>query len=375
MPCNLFQSIQHNEDYILQLAMTILILQICVLFNGAFGSAGQLKAPNFFVRDTTLQGWKNAVEPFVTKLKSCDFDEMSAAMQGWDQEYRQLQSGPFYGELLISQIGGLQISRGRYERSLLYRGTAPADTVAIAVTLNQRGEGRWLGVQTDTTATIVQKCGAEGELISPESWEALILSIPTQEFTRLAGELAALDPEAVPDLLATVRLTPEAYSRIRLIGLAYSAHLERSLVHSAAAAMVPQMARSLVSMLVGELVASWHLRFEKPDLVRRRQIVRRAEDYIAGCENYPVRIENICGAIGASERSLYYAFADAVGMTPLRWLRIQKLHQVRRTLKRADPLETQVTRVAMENGFSHMGHFSQNYRLLFGETPSETLRR
>jgi AraC family ethanolamine operon transcriptional activator len=327
------------------------------------------------VRDITLQRWKNAVEPFVAKLKSCDFDEMSAAMQGWDQEYRQLQSGPFYGELLISQIGGLQISSGRYERSLLYRGTAPADTVAIAVTLNQRGEGRWLGVQTDTTAAIVQKCGAEGELITPESWEALILSIPTQEFTRLAGELAALDPEAVPDLLGTVRLTPEACSRIRLIGLAYCAQLEASLVHSAAAAMVPQMARSLVSMLVGELVASWHLRFEKPDLVRRRQIVRRAEDYIAGCVNYPVRIENICGATGASERSLFYAFADAVGMTPLRWLRIQKLHQARLTLKRADPLETQVTRVAMENGFSHMGHFSQNYRLLFGETPSETLRR
>jgi AraC family transcriptional regulator, ethanolamine operon transcriptional activator len=31
--------------------------------------------------------------------------------------------------------------------------------------------------------------------------------------------------------------------------------------------------------------------------------------------------------------------------------------------------------LAIEWGFLHMGHFSRNYRDLFGETPSETLMR
>ena len=38
------------------------------------------------------------------------------------------------------------------------------------------------------------------------------------------------------------------------------------------------------------------------------------------------------------------------------------------------PLHT-VTEIALDNGFTHLGRFSVNYRELFGESPSETLAR
>jgi AraC-like DNA-binding protein len=34
-----------------------------------------------------------------------------------------------------------------------------------------------------------------------------------------------------------------------------------------------------------------------------------------------------------------------------------------------------VTAIAIQNGFADVGRFAQRYRLLFGETPSQTLRR
>ena len=37
--------------------------------------------------------------------------------------------------------------------------------------------------------------------------------------------------------------------------------------------------------------------------------------------------------------------------------------------------ETRVTDVALDWGFLHFGWFSQDYRRLFGETPSQTLKR
>jgi AraC family ethanolamine operon transcriptional activator len=42
-------------------------------------------------------------------------------------------------------------------------------------------------------------------------------------------------------------------------------------------------------------------------------------------------------------------------------------------LKDSSPGETTVTEVALQQGFVELGRFSQYYRALFGEYPSETL--
>jgi AraC family transcriptional regulator, ethanolamine operon transcriptional activator len=42
-------------------------------------------------------------------------------------------------------------------------------------------------------------------------------------------------------------------------------------------------------------------------------------------------------------------------------------------LLRADPRSTRVIDVATEWGFWHMGHFAHDYRVMFGEAPSQTL--
>jgi AraC family ethanolamine operon transcriptional activator len=51
------------------------------------------------------------------------------------------------------------------------------------------------------------------------------------------------------------------------------------------------------------------------------------------------------------------------------------LHGVRRALQTAESHSGVVKEMAIHGGFLHMGHFSRNYRELFGECPSETLMR
>jgi transcriptional regulator GlxA family with amidase domain len=51
------------------------------------------------------------------------------------------------------------------------------------------------------------------------------------------------------------------------------------------------------------------------------------------------------------------------------------MHLVRRALLRADSSNSTVTRIVTDHGFWELGRFSVAYRTLFGETPSETLRR
>ena len=45
-----------------------------------------------------------------------------------------------------------------------------------------------------------------------------------------------------------------------------------------------------------------------------------------------------------------------------------------RVLKSTDPKLATISQIAIEWGFWHMGQFSADYKKMFGETPSTTLR-
>ena len=80
-------------------------------------------------------------------------------------------------------------------------------------------------------------------------------------------------------------------------------------------------------------------------------------------------------AVGASQRTLNYAFQNVLDMTPYSYLQMHRLNAAHRELAVADPNVSTVTSIALKWGFSHAGRFSILYRKLFDEMPSETLRR
>lgn len=76
----------------------------------------------------------------------------------------------------------------------------------------------------------------------------------------------------------------------------------------------------------------------------------------------------------ASRRYLEYAFADAFGTSPSRYLRLMRLNEVRHRLK-VSGSRTTVTDEAIRMGFNHLSLFATQYKNAFGECPSATLAR
>ena len=64
---------------------------------------------------------------------------------------------------------------------------------------------------------------------------------------------------------------------------------------------------------------------------------------------------------------------DVLGTTPIKYLRSLRLNSVRRALRQAAPGET-IQDIASHWGFWHLSQFAQDYKHLFGELPSATLR-
>ena len=69
------------------------------------------------------------------------------------------------------------------------------------------------------------------------------------------------------------------------------------------------------------------------------------------------------------------AFADVHRASPKRYFLNQRLQSVRQALIDAGNKAATVTAVATDYGFYELGRFALQYRTLFGESPSETLRR
>jgi AraC family ethanolamine operon transcriptional activator len=97
-------------------------------------------------------------------------------------------------------------------------------------------------------------------------------------------------------------------------------------------------------------------------------------DFVDQHQGEYLSVEQLASAAGVAERTLRDAFQQYFGMAPVRYLNRRTLHQVRRALKAADPIVATVTQIATQFGVWELGRFARDYRFLFGELPSETLR-
>jgi AraC family ethanolamine operon transcriptional activator len=123
------------------------------------------------------------------------------------------------------------------------------------------------------------------------------------------------------------------------------------------------------------LVSAQPQRHVKASSNRSRQLIRKAADFCKQHPNQPLRIGQLCRELGISERTLRDTFNKLTDTSPLAFLKTQRLNQVYRELHDSDPGEVLVKQLAYANGFFHLGHFCRDYKQLFGELPSATVKR
>jgi AraC family ethanolamine operon transcriptional activator len=309
----------------------------------------------------------------VYSLESRDFTEMEHALSAWDHQYRQISPGPFHGSILHTQTGSTGIFRNRWERAIHYRGVAPEGTIALAISIVQTGEARWMGQPVGFNDLIIQRCGMEAEYRSAPLWDSVVFTIPEVELVQKIADITYDDPW---DFIihGVARLTPQVATQVRQVCLVYLDTAAGHLTSPDTASLLPQMVEAIAKTIAGALVLSRPQHNTKQSFIRQRQLIKKVEDYCAHHTRQPLRVAKVCSAIDVSERSLRDAFHKIVNTSPLDYLKIEQLNRVRNELHDMAPGEMLIKQVAFTHGFSHLGQFSHDYKQLFGELPSETLR-
>jgi AraC-like DNA-binding protein len=106
---------------------------------------------------------------------------------------------------------------------------------------------------------------------------------------------------------------------------------------------------------------------------RHRGILARFEDLL-GTEP-PPSITEIGISLDVSPRMLRECCKKSLGMDPSRYRHLHAMQRTHRALRRENPDTASVSALARRYGFRTPGRFAVNYRALYGESPSATLRR
>ncbi len=206
---------------------------------------------------------------------------------------------------------------------------------------------------------------------APCDWGTMSLS--PDDLAKTAYALVGHELSAPAD---TYRVRPDP---------SHLAHLRR--LHAAAGELAasapdvlthPEAARSLEEALTQAMIRCLtdRERLETDRGFRNHLVVlARLEDFLAACPSRPIYLSEICAATNASENTLRICCNEHLGMAPLRYLWLRRMHLARRALSLAEEGGATVTSIAMAHGFWELGRFSVAYRGLFGEAPLTTLRR
>ncbi|GLU30430.1 AraC family transcriptional regulator [Trinickia caryophylli] len=302
-----------------------------------------------------------------------DVDALAESMSGWSLQMDQLAPGPFHGTVDHLRLAGMHLVRERVNRALLKRGTMAGETTSFSIPLETAGAGYCGGTALGDRMLLVSTGQALPELRTPDRHDIAVLTVPTAALEALAS----LDEnDACPALsneACLIRLGARRYEALKAFLLAS---------FEAAEAVSPTPAHAQAGKTLHDA-----LLFELADLVTaatgtvrldptaRRRIVDRVRELVTAKPDEPLTVLDICRAVGTSRRKLQYCFEEMLGTHPAYYLRVLRLNAVRRELRRHSPATASVGDVAYRWGFPHLSRFANHYRHLFGELPSDTLKR
>jgi AraC-like DNA-binding protein len=300
---------------------------------------------------------------------SCEFldiDHFREQLRGWDTPAIQIEPGPLSIRMRSIDLDGLTFFDIRVNRKVIDHSQIEKGWYNFVINISP---AIFCGNEIDSGHMIILSHGHEYSNIIPSRWYSIEILVSQ---TTLDDENIYLDPHIIrhPET-ATIPLPVELVGIFRR--LAAMTFGERQAVPLDTAWLRRALLRALDKALaVGERrgsTLSTHPQINGYDLAQR------AIRYIKFRFGQRITVNDLAQNLNITPRALNYAIRSVFDMSPLDLVQAFRLNHVRNELWEKRLFEPAVTSAALMQDFGHLGRFSEQYRALFGELPSQTLQR
>lgn len=299
------------------------------------------------------------------------FDDLhlhAKAVVGWQQTYDQLSEGQTHTYLRHLTGERFQVFQETLDKRVTQRGLAPAGRLCLAMSLGSEHTGIFQGQSLGSDHVSLLRSGEEFFVQAAEGMRLLAITVDLGRFARIAAR------EMLDDQLR--RLADHSVLKVPGARLGRVRLQLQSLLNHSADGVVEQWAEHQVLEAIVDLLGQGEevSRSRRGNSAVDAYLVRRCQERVIECPDEPCGILDLCEELKVSRRTLQSSFRACTGMRPVEYLRAVRLNEVRRRLRDDTGPKLSVARVANDLGFAHLGHFSVEYKRLFGEQPSQTRR-
>ena len=304
------------------------------------------------------------------KLIYRDLDEFASSIEGMEGHFvpTSRQTSEWWIQRADGRCHWLQAFQTGSPAT--FAGQGKSDLVTVAAPITQLGQVRVNGQILGPDEFVLLHEGQPFAFSSPDvvCWAGL--AIPQRTLL--------IPPEVVParsDKGPRVRTRATDLDRLRRLIIRVLIHLESPDFTEPVASMTleQELALCLTRILEHSTMPSITRRVTRPPVPRSR-IIARTLALIDAHQGEPLFISDLCSAAEVSERTLRNIFHEYFGVGPMRLLKAIQLQNIRLALLRADPHRDKVTHIAAQYGVSDFSLFARNYKAMFGETASSTMR-
>lgn len=308
-------------------------------------------------------------------LATHDFDAMAGGLPGWNARLAQVGAGRFVGSFDYVMAGGTSVCRVDANQPIHVRGSHRQKTYGLGLPALTGGESVVSGRRMRPGQALLLPPGVPIDQITSPDYAAVFVEIEEELFRSGLEALLGqdLDSSKVPYPL----ITPNSEAGKRL-----SCFLRKTIEAALAAKSCigdtnrQETWKDQLLQYIADCLEPTPSHATYSDSGSSRQaLFREAEQIMLQRPSGDLTLLELCRRLEVSRRSLMYAFEDVVGQPPMRWYRLHRLNEARARLKEVESSGAGVAEIARNFGFDHPGQFAIDFRRLFGQLPSEFLRR
>ncbi len=296
------------------------------------------------------------------------FEELCEAPLAWDVEFIQTEPGLIDLSAVFGISSRFQFGHCLFNKKHLEQGSSTKGFRTFIVTAGPQADYASHRQPVSHNQILLLPASNDIDNVACGGFNVFSLSIHVEDMEQLEVMTDGLNISDTSTSGTLFTPKPHALERLRRVLWSISqlgATDELSFRFEAAS----QAAQSALASCLATTVRHKDL----PPLQKRDKALDKAIQYINENLQSIYTIKDLCAAANVSERTLLSVFKERLDVTPKAYLQMFKLKKVQQEL--IFKTSRNITDAATKWGFWHMSQFAMDYRLHFGELPSETLKR
>lgn len=311
----------------------------------------------------------------MTRTVFSDFDEFADSLRGVSGRFVPTARSQAEWWVQATSLGRMDLQEVQVGGAATYAGDGTPNSLTLGIPMTE-----------------ARRIRIDGHALEPDSFVVVRpdqpLTFAARQATRWVGVRIRLesDDERRNEFFDAERITahlhsgtraqtdPRHLAKLRELITKITDAQERKTILAQGAAAAEQEVLLAVSRAIQSSTATRDNHIGRPQVSRNRVIARTLE-LIESHKGKSLCIDDLCAVSEVSERTLRNVFQEYFGVGPMRLLKVRQLLEIRIGLLAADPEHDTVTRIAGRFGVWDFSLFARNYKALYGESPSQTLRR